>query len=316
MLSKPTSLLLVDCVCYYLALCRAKGLSHNTVTGKSANLSLFLAWCQLNGINNITDVNNDLLVSYQAYMNEYKKPHNGQHLCRATIRSRLTAVTVFLRCMLQNHVITSNEFESFELPKLGRRLPKPILSQKEILQIFEQVCIKTNKGLRDRAILETFYATGMRRSELSKLTLNDIDFHQKQVRINQGKGFKDRYVPIAKRACYWLYRYLKYVRPEMMNELSENCLFISNSGKPFRPTQLSELVSKYIKLAGITKKGACNQYRHAAATHMVDNGADIRHVQEFLGHADISTTQIYLHVSMAKLRAVYEKTHPAATMKD
>jgi integrase/recombinase XerD len=117
---------------------------------------------------------------------------------------------------------------------------------------------------------------------------------------------------LAKRACFWIYRYIKQVRHQLANEYSGKVLFLANTGKPFRAAQLSELVAKYIKLSDIRKTGACNQYRHAAATHMVDNGADIRHVQEFLGHADLSTTQIYVHVSMSKLREVYNRTHPAA----
>ena len=141
-----------------------------------------------------------------------------------------------------------------------------------------------------------------------------MDFEQYQLRIVQGKGFKDRYVPISKTACFWIYRYVKEVRPKFAIKNSGKSLFLANDGKAFRPSQLSELVAKYIKLADIRKGGACNQYRHAAATHMVDRGADIRNVQAFLGHADISTTQIYVHVSLAKLREVYNNTHPSAKL--
>ncbi|NNJ72761.1 MAG: tyrosine-type recombinase/integrase [Enterobacterales bacterium] len=315
MLTKPNTLMLSECIAYYLQLCEIKGLSLNTINGKSTNLSLFFKWCQNHGITEVSETTTEILDNYQAHLNQYQKPHNAENLCRATIRARLTSVKVFLRCLFQKNIIETNDFESFELPKLGRRLPKPVLSQKEVALIFEQVHIGDIKGVRDRAILETFYASGIRRFELSQLTIDDIDFDQHQLRVNQGKGHKDRYVPIANRACYWLYRYLKYARPKLAKEGCNSVLFVTNRGNAYRPTQLSEMVAKNIKLSGIRKTGACNQFRHAAATHMVDNGADIRHVQEFLGHADISTTQIYLHVSMTKLRAVYEKTHPAANME-
>jgi integrase/recombinase XerD len=218
-----------------------------------------------------------------------------------------------IKILHSKQVLLTNATEHFELPKIGRPLPKPILSTKEVKKVLQQAQYYGAKGVRDRAIMETYYAAGIRRTELRQLNLDDIDFEQRQLRVNQGKGCKDRYVPCAKIACLWIYKYLKEVRGTLTNQHSGKTLFLANNGKAFRDSQLSELVAKYIKLSDVRKKGACNQYRHAAATHMVDNGADIRHVQSFLGHADISTTQIYVHVSMTKLREVYDKTHPSAS---
>ena len=257
-------------------------------------------------------MNVDTLDNYQQYLNLFRKASNGEGLSIGTRRNRLTSVVVFLRTLFNKDILRDNYFEKFELPKLGRRLPKPVLSVNEIQKVLAQTEPFGLRGIRDRAIMETYYAAGIRRFELGNLALNDIDFEQYQLRVNQGKGCKDRYVPIAKLACLAIYRYLKQVRSSLANKHSGDTLFLANNGKPFRPTQLSDLVAKYIKLADIKKAGACNQYRHAAATHMVDNGADIRHVQEFLGHADISTTQVYVHVSLAKLKAVYQSTHPSA----
>ncbi|MDX3775549.1 tyrosine-type recombinase/integrase [Chromatiaceae bacterium AAb-1] len=312
LLTKPASLALPGCIHYYLDVCRAKGQSENTVVSKEAALSLFQQWCEALGIISLEQVDVDLLDSYQQYLHQYRKARNGEPLCRATIRYRLTVVKVLIRTLFVKGVLEINSTEHFELPKIGRRLPKPILSKLEVKKVLQQSEHYGQRGLRDRAIMETYYASGIRRSELGTLTLDDLDFEQYQLRVNQGKGFKDRYVPIAKSACFWIYRYLKEVRSGLANEHSGKVLFLANNGKPFRVAQLSELVAKYIKLSDIRKRGACNQYRHAAATHMVDNGADIRHVQEFLGHADLSTTQIYVHVSMVKLREVYNRTHPAA----
>lgn len=310
--TKPDSLALSDCINFYLAYCVAKGQSQTTVVSKEAALLLFQKWANQNVISDIQFIDVNVLESYQNYLIRYRKQSNARPLCRGTIRYRLTVVKVMLRALHAKGVVLESNFELFDLPKIGRRLPKPVLSEKEVMQILSQTEHYGQRGIRDRAIMEVYYASGIRRLELSKLRLTDIDFEQFQLRVNQGKGFRDRYVPIAKRACFWIYKYLKEVRQALSNEQSEDILFLANNGKPFRASQLSELVAKYIKLANIQKSGACNQYRHAAATHMVDNGADIRHVQEFLGHADLSTTQVYVHVSMAKLKEVYDKTHPAA----
>lgn len=311
-LTKPSSLSLTACVQYYLAVCRAKGQSENTVVSKDASLSLFLLWAKGHGIVDATQVDMDVLDSYQQYLNQYRKARQGGPLCRATIRYRLTAVKVFMRTLFIKEVLSVNSTEHFELPKNGRRLPKPVLSEQEVKKVLQQAEHYGLKGVRDTAIMTTYYASGIRRFELGRLALDDVDFELCQLRVNQGKGFKDRYVPIAKDTCVWIYRYLKDVRPLLANAHSGKALFLANNGKPFRAAQLSELVAKYIKLADVRKSGACNQYRHAAATHMVDHGADIRYVQEFLGHADLSTTQVYVHVSMVKLREVYNRTHPAA----
>lgn len=312
LLNKPDSESFADCMTFYLASCRGKGQSENTVQSKRAALRLFQLWAEQYGIVSVNAIDSDVLDSYQHYLNLYRKAKSGEPLCRGTVRYRLTVVKVMIGVLFTKNVIAHNTVERFELPRLGRRLPRPVLTEHEVARVLAQSMEYGLHGIRDRAIMETYYAAGIRRQELRNLTIDDIDFIQYQLRVNQGKGYKDRYVPVAKCACFWIYRYLREVRGTLVSRCSGNTLFLANNGKPFRVGQLSELVAKYIKLADIRKAGACNQYRHAAATHMVDNGADIRHVQEFLGHADLSTTQIYVHVSMKKLREVYNNTHPSA----
>jgi integrase/recombinase XerD len=311
-LTKPTDLSLQACIEYYLAVCRGKGQSERSVISKASALDLFKRWAQLFGTPSIDEIDEEILDNYQQYLLAFRKSVDGNPLSRGTIRYRLTAVKVMIGVLTKKGVLKANLVQHFELPKLGRRLPKPVLTEKEVNKVIGQTRYHGLKGIRDKAIMLTYYASGIRRFELQGLTLDDIDFEQYQLRVFQGKGFKDRYVPVSKEACFAIYHYQKQVRPKLENEHSGKVLFLANNGKPFRLGQLSELVAKYIKHADIRKTGACNQYRHAAATHMVDRGADIRHVQEFLGHADISTTQIYVHVSMAKLREVYNRTHPSA----
>ncbi|TPV56937.1 integrase [Aestuariibacter sp. GS-14] len=312
LLTKPDTLALDVCELFYLSYCRAKGQSESTLQSKSDALRLFREWALQNRIIGIDDINVNVLDSYQYSLNEHRKRSDGMPLARGTIRYRLTTVKVMMRVLCLKNVIAENPCERFELPKLGRKLPNPVLSEEEVQSVLEQASFYGTAGIRDRAIMETYYASGLRRQELRNLMLGDIDFVQLQLRVAQGKGHKDRYVPISQRACAWIYRYLKEIRVRYASIHSGKTLFLANNGKPFRVAQLSELVAKYIKLSEVRKAGACNQYRHAAATHMVDNGADIRHVQEFLGHADLSTTQVYVHVSMEKLREVYNRTHPAA----
>jgi integrase/recombinase XerD len=163
----------------------------------------------------------------------------------------------------------------------------------------------------DRAILETFFATGIRRSELLYLTLDDVDFGEQLLRVNHGKWRKERIVPISRRACEWLALYVGKIRPMMAFPGSGNTLFLANNGKRYLPGKLSDLAARYVKLAGLNRPGACHLFRHATATTMLDNGADLRHVQEMLGHASITTTQIYTHVSRKKLSAVYNGSHPS-----
>ena len=167
-------------------------------------------------------------------------------------------------------------------------------------------------GVRDRAILEVLYATAIRRSELTRLKVDDIDLVNRILRVEEGKGLKDRRLPIAERACHWIRRYLSEVRPVFRTIETDSSLFIGRKGVPMSPSKVGEMVGKYIRRSDVDKPGACHLFRHSAATAMLDAGADLRHIQKFLGHVDISSTQIYTHVAISQLDLVYRKTHPAA----
>ena len=166
-------------------------------------------------------------------------------------------------------------------------------------------------GVRDRALLEVLYSTGMRRTELAMLSIHDLDRDRRAITIRHGKGDKQRVVPIGERALVWLLAYLDNARPLLLIDGRETRLFITRNGVPFVPNALSDLVKKHFRSAGITKPGSCHLFRHTAATLMLENGADIRYIQALLGHADLNSTQIYTHVSIAKLREVHDATHPA-----
>ena len=196
------------------------------------------------------------------------------------------------------------------LPRVPRQLPKVLLSVAEVEHILNQPDVMTASGLRDRALLETFYSSAIRRMELARLALYDADLAQGTLMIRQGKGRRDRLVPLGARACAWLQRYLDEVRPVLTMRNDETALFLNDYGDPFSPSGLSSLVRHHLRHAGILQ-GSCHAFRHACATHMLENGADIRFIQVLLGHAQLTTTEIYTSVSIGKLKEIHAATHPA-----
>jgi integrase/recombinase XerD len=179
-------------------------------------------------------------------------------------------------------------------------------------KVLEQPDTETFVGIRDRAILEVFYCTGIRRTELMRLKIDDLDRERGVLTIREGKGKRDRTVPIGERALFWLDQYLSRVRTEMATEPDQGLIFLTSTGVSFTPNHLSWLVRKYIRAANIEKNGACHIFRHTIATLMLEGGADTRYIQEMLGHARLDTTQIYTHVSIRKLKQVHTRTHPSA----
>ena len=166
-------------------------------------------------------------------------------------------------------------------------------------------------GVRDRAILEVLYSTGMRRMELVGLELYSVDVERGTVMIRQGKGKKDRMVPIGERALSWIEKYVREVRPQLAMEPDDGVLFLTGDGAPITPGRLTHMVRAYVDAADIGKHGSCHLFRHTMATLMLEGGADVRFIQAMLGHARLDTTQIYTQVSIRKLKEIHSMTHPA-----
>lgn len=312
MLNRPKPKTLVACMEWYLEDCLVKGLSPRTIEGKRSSLKAFTQWALSEDLKRPQQVGIDEIEAYQAYLSRYRQPISKQPLQKPTVRNRLTAVKVFFRRLQVRGMIKDNGLALMELPKVPRQLPKGYLEVEEIEATLQQSLLHDHKGLRDRAMLAVFYATGIRRMELANLNVGDVDVKTRVVTVLKGKGEKDRRVPIAQSACTWVQLYLTHVRPSLQQLHSGSALFLDNKGLKFREHQVTRIVSKYVQRAGISKPGACNLFRHSTATLMHQNGADIRVVQDMLGHADISTTQIYTHVAINHLKKVYAETHPAA----
>ena len=228
----------------------------------------------------------------------------------ATIARKLAALKAFYRFMVQEDYMSSDPAEAVEAGTKGTHLPK-VLTEEEVEALLSAPDLATAEGLRDRALLEMLYATGMRVSEIVNLKVENVNLEMKYVLVF-GKGSKERIVPLGSVAAGYLERYLKEARPTFFvkDEEDPQTVFLGLGGQGLTRQRVWELVGQYGRNAGILKHISPHMLRHSFATHLLDNGADLRSVQEMLGHADISTTQIYTHLTNKRLRAVYDKAHP------
>jgi integrase/recombinase XerD len=284
--------------------------SEFTVRGREGHISFFLAWLQERGITEPVEVTRPVLERYQRHLFHYRKK-NGEPLSFRSQHARLVPLRVWFRWMTRQNHILHNPASEIDLPRLGRSLPKNILSAEEVERVMVLCEIEEPIGLRDRAILEVLYSTGMRRLEIVRLKLYDLSLDRGLLLVNQGKGSKDRYVPIGVRAIAWLEKYIREGRPQLAVEPDDMTVFLTAQGESFSRDHLTAAVKGRIDAAKLGKSGACHLFRHTMATLMHEGGADIRHIQAILGHEDIRTTQIYTQVAIRALQQIHAATHPA-----
>lgn len=254
-------------------------------------------------------------MDYQTHLYYYRKKRGGP-LANSTQRQWLMAVASFMGWLTRQGIIPFNPASDLEMPRTEHRLPKAILSHHEVERVLRVPDVTRPFGLRDRAILEVFYSTGIRRNELCQLNLTDLDFHRGVLRVEQGKGRKDRYVPIGARAVQWVERYLTHSRPRLGKLGDPVALFLGTTGRRVHPGRLAAHVHQLIVQARLGKTGSCHLFRHAFATTLLESGCDIRHIQVMLGHAKLETTAIYIHLNMRDLKAAHDKYHPAKFVRD
>jgi integrase/recombinase XerD len=301
-------------VAAYLEWMEVHSYSEDSVETRAQVLHYFALWCEERGIVRSTEVTRPILQRYQRWMFYYRKK-NGQPLGVTTQYTRLMVVTVFFRWLTRNNFLLYNPASELELPRTERRLPKAILTVEEVEKVLAEPDLADPLGLRDRAILETLYSTGIRRKELAALTLFALDQDRGTLMVRLGKGKKDRVVPIGERALLWVEKYLREVRPRFAVEPDEGFLFLGGEGTALTPGHLSDLVRSYVDAAGIGKKGSCHLLRHTMATLMLEGGADVRFIQAMLGHEALSSTQLYTQVAIRKLKEIHTATHPAAKLE-
>ena len=286
-----------------------------TVAIRRTCLSQFLRWCFERNLTQPHAVTLEILERFQRHLYHYRQ-RNGQHLSLSSQSHRLTSLRRWFAWLVRERVLTQDPAHDLQLPRDERRLPRHPLSVTEVESVLAQADLTTPHGLRNRAILELLYSTGLRRDESLGLEFTDIDRERRTLLVRRGKGLKDRFVPIGERALAWLDKYLAEARPQLVRRQETPLLFVSKNGHRLHANQLSKIVRDYLRAADIAKPGACHLFRHTTATLMLEAGADVRYIQALLGHTRLSTTQIYTHVSIAKLREVHERTHPARLYRD
>lgn len=280
------------------------GLSANTRQAYERDLRLF---CKTLGFKNSDALVNVSREQITGYMTQLKE----KGLAAATIARKLAAIKAFYRFMTAEGYMDANPAEVVEAGTKGIKLPR-VLSEDEVVRLLNQPDITTAEGFRDRTMLEVLYATGMRVSELINLTLERVDLNMKYI-IAFGKGSKERIVPLGSVAAEFLQQYLEKVRPKLTHEdRITNIVFLAFGGHELTRQRFWQIIRAYGRKANINKALTPHILRHSFATHLLDNGADLRSVQELLGHSDISTTQIYTHLTNKRLRDIYAKAHPRA----
>ena len=287
-----------------------KSLSENSINSYNFDLDRFFTYvCDIELIDSIEKINESTISDYIRYLKN-STTKNKKRYSEKSINRFISSLKSFFNFLLFEKVISINPLENIETPKTSSILPT-VLTINEIDKVLKKPDVKDKLGLRDKAILETMYATGLRVSELINLEISNIFFDDGFVRVI-GKGSKERIVPIGRSALKYITKYIKDSREFLKNSRSENYLFLNFRGSKLSRMGIWDIVRKYYKLAKIDKEIHPHTLRHSFATHLLEGGADIRIIQEMLGHADISTTQIYTHIDKEYLIEVHKSFHPRA----
>lgn len=290
---------------------KERNYSERTLSMNRGALRQFIEWSEQRDLRKPEQFTKIHLESFQRFLWRWKKT-NGEPLGISTQRQRIGAIQrLFAHLCRQNH-LPANPASELVLPRKNQKaLPKG-LNREELVELLNVPDVKDLLGVRDRAILETLYASAVRRSELINLDMEDVDLVAQTLHVRNGKGGKHRLLPIGQQAVKWLQKYLQETRPELLVDHTQKALFISGYGERLSTGYLGNWMKKTLRTAGIEKLGCCHLLRHTCATHMLENGADIRLIQQFLGHTSLDTTSIYTQVAITHLQQVYNQTHPSA----
>ena len=278
-----------------------KGLSKNTIEAYSHGLNRFLNYLRRKGMEEVREISK---LDIREFLLFLKK----KGLSSKTLARNLVSIRVFMRFLTEESILSANPAEEIESPKTAKTLPE-ILSLEEVETLLEQPDTQIPQGMRDRAMLEMLYATGMRVSELTQLQVNHVHLEAGYVLV-YGKGSKERIVPIGNEAMKWARRYMGETRERLLKKRESPFLFVNRSGKPMSRQYFWKSIKAYGRRAGIRKRIAPHLIRHSFASHLLERGADLRSVQLMLGHVDISTTQIYTHVTGERLKKIHQRYHP------
>jgi len=286
------------------------GWSERTQESYKSNVRFFLNYLiKETSVENLNEIDGKTLSGFQTFL-YHSETKQGKRLALSSQHNKLVSVRSFFHWLYESGVLLFDLSAALNLPKKQRGLPKGVMSEKEVEQLLGQPDILTALGLRDRTILEVLYSSGIRNTELRNLAVYDIDLKQLQLMVRQGKNAKDRVVPIGEIAADFIHEYLISARPKLNPSQDNDLLFISKNGLQITKANLVWIFNKYVEKAGLEAHFTPHSLRHSCATHMLRAGADIRYIQELLGHASVATTQLYTKVEVADLRAMHRQCHP------
>jgi len=277
-----------------------------TTRGILLRLGRFLAEVKLDDVLALTP---EVLRDYQRWL-FYQPTWTGRGRCASGQNRSLSVVRGFCRFLHEEGVLARDPAKELRYAREPQLLPRNVLTPQEARRIIEAADVRTVLGYRDRALLEVIYSTGIRKSELQNLTLADVNLEEGLLRINGGKGAKDRVVPLTDVSARFLESYINAVRPQLLGKQSSERLFLSMRGRPMGKTTIDHLMAKYARLGKVKKHVTAHLWRHSCATHLIQNKASLRLVQELLGHRNLSTTERYLHLTITDLKEAHKKHHP------
>lgn len=287
-----------------------KSLAENTINSYSFDLKLFSEYFKEDTkIESIDEITEKVLIDFITYIGKHLNKREKKYSEKSVYR-KISVLKSFFKYLVIEDILVDNPAENLDTPKISRLLPS-VLTIDEVNKMMDSVDVKQKFGLRDRAILETMYASGLRVSEVINLEINNVFFEDGFLRIF-GKGSKERIVPIGKSALGCIEKYYNDERNQIKNKDSHSFIFLNFRGKKMTRMSVWNIVKKYSLMAGIKKEIHPHTLRHTFATHLLEGGADIRIIQEMLGHSDISTTQIYTHIDKEYLIEIHKTFHPRA----
>jgi len=286
---------------------RVKNYSPATIRTYSDYLQRFFSFLGRKEITDIRQVSRQLLKDYQLKLTEHRDP---KPYTPATIGLNIRAIKCFFEYLEKTNQVLINPAEHLKEPKKESRLPRVVLSKEEAMKILEQPNLSTLRGIRDRAILEVFYSTGIRLEEMAGLTIYDCDLQGGFLRVNKGKFAKDRVIPLGRHAVRFLKEYITHARPKQTKNRPLRSLFVNREGLPLSKVMIQIIVKSSARAAGIKKKVTPHTFRHSFATELVRNGADITAVQKMLGHSDLRVTQLYTRVAGVEVKRTHSRHHP------
>jgi integrase/recombinase XerD len=294
----------------YVEWLRVRNFSERTIINREKYIERFLHWSEARNLTRPMDVTKPVLDRYQRHLFHLRKS-DGKPLTFRAQESHLVALRAYFKWLTKQNILLSNPASEIELPRQAKTLPRDVLTADEVELVMAQPDTDSVFGLRDRTMLEVLFSTGMRRGELVRMRLHDVDVARDTVLV-RGKGNKERTVPIGQRALLWLDKYQLTARPKLLTLPDDGAMFLTHFGHAFAAESLTAVIRRHVEAAELGKLGSCHLFRHTAATLMLEGGADIRYIQEMLGHVELGTTQIYTRVSIRQLKAVHERTHPSA----